>query len=445
MDRTPPAIDELLTPREREVLAFLRLELTNEQIAARMEISADGVKYHVSEIIGKLGVRNRREAARWPERSQEPATGLVPFGALWRKAGSLSVKPSTAALALTGAVVVAAVAGIALMLFLLLGANGDEADGGASVSTDTSNAVETSDPRAIVDQALAAMTELDSYSTAYSLPIRQDDLREEAAWEVEFAVPDSYRFLLFGADGETERRCEPSLNPDGTGGGQTCYDVMTAITAYTVDELVFVGEATYARQCNETDGVCDPWREQPRGPFVIGGPSEAFLPGWDLVALELADGLELVSEDEENGAKLLHVRGSVNQIRAIFENQRRVFTEAGITSFGSECTSRVTPQVVEIERDGDVAVVSTPASFASDGSFASDENCRELTFEESLERQEPELSYNDEHPNIIDVWVSPDDALIRRIELSVPLDDLDFEGSFTIKYSLFNEVEIEAP
>ncbi len=48
MDSTRLSTDELLTPREREVLAFLRLELTNEQIAARMEISADGVKNNVS-------------------------------------------------------------------------------------------------------------------------------------------------------------------------------------------------------------------------------------------------------------------------------------------------------------------------------------------------------------------------------------------------------------
>jgi DNA-binding NarL/FixJ family response regulator len=59
---------EPLTPREQEVLELLRLGLTNREIAQRLGISTDGVKYHVSSILGKLGVRNRYEAAVWPER-----------------------------------------------------------------------------------------------------------------------------------------------------------------------------------------------------------------------------------------------------------------------------------------------------------------------------------------------------------------------------------------
>lgn len=426
MERTPPAIEELLTPREREVLAFLRLELTNEQIAARMEISADGVKYHVSEIIGKLGVRNRREAARWPAGQREPAVGAAPAAAFWQQAGGLlPFKPSTAALALTGTIVVVAVAGIGLVMLLLFGPNGDEADGGESVSIGAPNAVQSSDPRAIVEQALTAMDELDSYSAAYRIPTRTEDLRVSVAWEIEFKAPDSYRILLFGAEGESEQRCKPPLSPDGIpSSGRTCYDILTNITAYTVDEMVFVGEATYTRQCNETDGVCDPWSEQPRGPFVIAGPSPTFLPGWELVALELADGLEFVGEDDVEGATLIHLRGSVNHMRAIFENQRRVLTEAGVTSFGSECTRAAT-------------LPSEPPA---------EENCRELTFEESLEQQEPDLSFYDGHPATIDVWVSRNDALLQRIELDIPANEpAGLEDSFTIKYSLFNEVEIEAP
>ena len=68
MDDAHPALDDALTPREREVIEFLRLGFTNEQIGGRMGISANAVKYHVAEIISKLGVRNRPEAARWPER-----------------------------------------------------------------------------------------------------------------------------------------------------------------------------------------------------------------------------------------------------------------------------------------------------------------------------------------------------------------------------------------
>jgi DNA-binding CsgD family transcriptional regulator len=52
-----------LTPREREVLDLLRRGLTNEEIAGRLNISLDGAKYHVSQILSKLGVATREEAA----------------------------------------------------------------------------------------------------------------------------------------------------------------------------------------------------------------------------------------------------------------------------------------------------------------------------------------------------------------------------------------------
>jgi DNA-binding CsgD family transcriptional regulator len=63
--RGRPPYPDILTPRQWEVLALLREGLSNEEIARRLGISLDGVKFHVSEILGKLGVSNRNEAARW--------------------------------------------------------------------------------------------------------------------------------------------------------------------------------------------------------------------------------------------------------------------------------------------------------------------------------------------------------------------------------------------
>ena len=65
MRRGRPKHDDVLTPREWEVLALLREGLTNEQIAARLSISHSGAKYHVSEILSKLGVTTREAAAAW--------------------------------------------------------------------------------------------------------------------------------------------------------------------------------------------------------------------------------------------------------------------------------------------------------------------------------------------------------------------------------------------
>ena len=71
---------DILTPREWEVLALVRAGLTNEQIAERLGISLGGARYHVSEILSKLGVGTRREAADWltQEEAQRSAARRAP-------------------------------------------------------------------------------------------------------------------------------------------------------------------------------------------------------------------------------------------------------------------------------------------------------------------------------------------------------------------------------
>jgi RNA polymerase sigma factor (sigma-70 family) len=59
------ALDALtrLTPREREVLEALAGGGTNKEIALRLGITPGTVKTHVERLIGKLGVRDRTQAA----------------------------------------------------------------------------------------------------------------------------------------------------------------------------------------------------------------------------------------------------------------------------------------------------------------------------------------------------------------------------------------------
>jgi DNA-binding NarL/FixJ family response regulator len=61
-DERPPV--EPLTAREIDVLQLLAQGMPNKAIAARLAISDQTVKFHVSSIAGKLGARNRTEAVR---------------------------------------------------------------------------------------------------------------------------------------------------------------------------------------------------------------------------------------------------------------------------------------------------------------------------------------------------------------------------------------------
>jgi DNA-binding CsgD family transcriptional regulator len=81
--RGRPAYPDVLTPREWEVLALIREGLTNPQIAQRLSISESGARFHVSEILSKLGVESRQEAAEWQVGEKRFALGalLIKWGA----------------------------------------------------------------------------------------------------------------------------------------------------------------------------------------------------------------------------------------------------------------------------------------------------------------------------------------------------------------------------
>jgi two-component system, NarL family, nitrate/nitrite response regulator NarL len=85
--RSPPEVPVPLTAREMEILELLDAGLSNKQIARRLAIRVSTVKNHVHNILAKLDVRRRGEAASllregWAVRGEaEPM--LAPTPAMW--------------------------------------------------------------------------------------------------------------------------------------------------------------------------------------------------------------------------------------------------------------------------------------------------------------------------------------------------------------------------
>ena len=119
--RGRPRHPDVLTPREWEVLALLRQGRTNEEIASMLGISFYTARFHVSEILGKLGLASRDDAARWEGDRDDAMRALTvpPMAAASRP----SLLHASATL-VVGAVAVIALAAVGLLVWGVVATRG---------------------------------------------------------------------------------------------------------------------------------------------------------------------------------------------------------------------------------------------------------------------------------------------------------------------------------
>ncbi|HEY1131851.1 MAG TPA: helix-turn-helix transcriptional regulator, partial [Roseateles sp.] len=68
------AADDRLSQRETEVIAQIAAGASNKHIARALDLSPHTVKRHVANILDKLGLNSRGEAAAWWNRRDQAST-----------------------------------------------------------------------------------------------------------------------------------------------------------------------------------------------------------------------------------------------------------------------------------------------------------------------------------------------------------------------------------
>lgn len=115
--RGRPPHPDILTPREWEVLSLIREGAPNEEIAQRLGITQRTAKYHVSEILSKLGVSSREEAAMaLDDRASLPVSNRRSWSAAWAWLARFAAVGASAAV----------LAGVGFLAWGVLQSSGDD-------------------------------------------------------------------------------------------------------------------------------------------------------------------------------------------------------------------------------------------------------------------------------------------------------------------------------
>ena len=119
-----PRHPDILTPAEWGVLRELRAGGTNAEIAVRLGVSPDAVKYHISNMLGKLGLEDRHALATWQGEAvsaRQRLRALLASPAALASLASLGRPLAWVGAGVAGAIIVAVAA---VVLVAVLGGDG---------------------------------------------------------------------------------------------------------------------------------------------------------------------------------------------------------------------------------------------------------------------------------------------------------------------------------
>lgn len=409
MTTDTPQLVEALTRREEEVLDRLRRGLTNRQIAGELGISADGVKFHVSSILGKLGVRSRYEAAVWPKPARWWAGALAPVALWWRRTKpAIGPNFSTATAWLAGGVLFATLAALALAAFLL-----------ARTNDDGSIDVLQIEPDVALAQAVEQTRNADSYRMTVDLAGETQDTGRRQYFEMAFQQPDRYHAIARNVLVMTSTLCggigvpiEPGETPPPvpTFREDECVESTPEVEDHGIVEVVAAGGDGLVRACSGVGQACDDWsRGSAAGwePRVLGvDPWQG--PAWPFVLVENLALVEYRGVEVVDGGELQHFRGFGDAFKTaftIFQSAYREAAELDVPTCESE--------------DCSDATAATP--MADDTEVPS-----QVTG--------------------IDVFVDPATRQIRRIDVTAfPWVPFTHALLVTVEYSDFGNVSVELP
>jgi len=218
--RGRPRYPDVLTSREFEVLELLREGLSNPEIAERLGISRETVKHHVSQILGKLDLSSREDAALWRQETHRPrwALALVPPLWLWKKASVVAHSPSALMAGAAGGLSVAAVGSLALIAFLLVTGAGDGGESDAVSVTTATPTREAGAPRTVG----VTMNEVDGSGANGTASLTEGETEDVEAGslsaQVEIATglaPGLRLYIAPGTCATSLSRTPPTIAVDG--------------------------------------------------------------------------------------------------------------------------------------------------------------------------------------------------------------------------------------